>query len=87
MKNEIGALQEGNPSGKFFDRVSPIPQDPFVAVYISDGTSAGTGVGEARVVGDQTEIPVVHLDLPKVERPHRSISDLELVFTAGCGCL
>ena len=82
MKNEIGDLQKRNPLGQFFDRISAIPQNPFLAVDIGDGTSAGTGIGETRIIGDETEVLVIHLDLPKVERPYRAVYDLNLVFPA-----
>ena len=82
MKNEIGDLQKRHPFGQFFDRVSTITQDPFLAVDIGNGTSARTGIGETRVIGDETEILVVHFDLPKVERPHGAVFDLNLVFPA-----
>ncbi len=56
MDEQVRGFQVGAVFGELLDRVAAVQQDPAIAVDIRDGTLAGRGVHECRVVDEQ---PVV----------------------------
>src|SRR5918997_1647890 len=72
----VGLLAE------LLDGDAPVLENPLLAANVANGTPAMRRVRETRIVGHQTEVVVVYLDLPEVHRTHGAVGDLHLVGLA-----
>ena len=79
VDQQVGDLEVGGAFGEILDRVTPVLQDPGVAVEIGDGAAAGCDVGVAGVVDHQAEVRLVGLHLAEVESAQRAVGDRQLV--------
>ncbi len=68
---------------QFFDRISPVPQNPHVAINIRDPADARSRVVVRRIVTDHPEIGGIHLDLPQVHGPNSVVRDGNFVALPG----
>jgi hypothetical protein len=75
---EIGALL-----GELLDGITAIQEDAVVAIDVGDAAAARRGVHERRVVGRETLIVGVGLDLLEIGRADRAVGDRHLVLL-GC---
>ena len=82
-QQQPGHVQEGRAARELLDRVTPVAQDALVAVDEGDGAATAGGVLEGRVVGEQSEVVIGGLDLPKVNRADSAVDDREFVAAAG----
>ena len=56
VDDEEGDLEVRLRGGKLLDRIAAVAEDPLVAVDVRDGAPAGGGVGELRVVAQETVV-------------------------------
>ena len=90
VDDQEGDFEKGTVDRQVLDRVAPVTQDAFFPVDVGNAAPAGGGVGECRVVTQQPEIVLGHLDLSKVRGGDRGavprigpVLDRDLVFLAG----
>jgi hypothetical protein len=83
VQREVGDLEVGGLLGELFDGVSPVLEDPLVAVDVGDARDAGGRVEVRRVVRHQAEVLRVDLDLPEVHGPDRLVLHGNDVLLAG----
>ena len=83
VQQQVGHFQESALFGQLFDRVAAIAQDAFVPVQVGDGTLAGGGVHEGRIVGHQAEIFGAGFDLPQIHGADRAAVDRDGVRPLG----
>ena len=83
LQKEPRDLEERRLLGQLLDRVTPVFEDPLVAVDERDRRLARRRVRERRVVGHEAEVVLVGLDLAQVEGANRPVLDGQLVRLAG----
>jgi hypothetical protein len=83
IQEQVGDVQEGRLPGRFLDGITAIAQDCAVAVDVGDGAAAARGVQKRRIVGQDPEVVVGHLDLAKVDRADGAIDNRDLIAAAG----
>jgi hypothetical protein len=64
-QQQPGHVQEGCAARQLIDRVAAVPQDALITVDEGDGAATAGGVLERRIVGEQSEIVIGGLDLPR----------------------
>src|SRR5690606_16388543 len=80
---QVRDLQKRRAFGQLLDRVTTVAQDPQVTVDERHGRTARSRVGEARVVGHQSEIFGARFDLTEVEGLDGAVGNLNFVGLAG----
>ena len=83
VEEQVGDLEVGALFGQLFDGISPVPQDPLVAVDERDLALARRGVHEGGIVGHHAEIIRVDLDLAQIGRLDGVVLDRDLVRFPG----
>jgi hypothetical protein len=83
VDQQVGDLEEARVLGQLLDGVPAVAQDPGVTVDEGDLRADVGRVLERRVVGEQAEVVVAHLDLAQVHRADGTVLDRELVGLPG----
>ena len=83
VDQQVRDLEQARVLRQLLDGVAPVAEDPVGTVDVGDVRAAGGGVLVARVVAEQAEVVVGHLDLAQVHRPDRAVGDRHLVGPAG----
>ena len=65
--------------GELLDRVTPVPEDPFVAVDEGERASRGAGVHEGGIVGQEPRVVRARTNLAKIGGANRAVGDRHLV--------
>src|SRR4051794_21618962 len=66
-KKQVGRFEMRAVFGKLLDRIAPIAQNPLITVDEGDRALRRGRVGKRRIIGHETEIVGIGLDLPQVE--------------------
>ncbi len=83
VDQQVGDLQVAGLLGQLLDRVAAVLEDALVTIDVGDRRATGGGIHERRVVGHQTEVVVVDLDLAQLGGADRLVLDRDLVGLAG----
>src|ERR1035438_5467997 len=83
LQKEPRDLEERRLLGQLLDRVTPVFEDPLVAVDERDRRLARRRIRERRVVGHEAEVVLIGLDPAQVEGANRPVLDGQLVRLPG----
>ena len=79
---QVGDLEKGRVLGELLDRITPVPEDPFVAVDEGERATSGAGVHEGGIVGQEPRVVGPRADLPEIGSANRAVGDRHLVGLA-----
>src|ERR1700683_4811469 len=74
-QEQVGDFQEGAALSEHFDGISTVPEDSPVAINVSNAAAARCRVHEGRIVGHQSKIFRIRLDLPQAHRTDCAVLD------------
>ena len=80
---QVRGFQEITSESEIRNRVSPVFQNPLFTVDERDPALAGSRVLESRIVGHESEIIVLDLDLTQVHGIDRIVVEVDFVCSAG----
>ena len=90
VNDQEGDFEKGTFYGQVLDGIAPVAQYALFPIDVGYAAPAGGGVGERRIVPQQTEVVLGHLDLSKVRGGDRRavpgicpVHDGNFVFLAG----